>query len=111
MLPSAFYSMSAKTISTVTAPSSITPPSRSASITARSPLKTAPASGDPEAILFVEFAEEDQKLAWWGAGDAMQTREWAFDFRVGGRDVAEGKFHAATSDARINSAPNKLTVR
>lgn len=39
------------------------------------------------------FADEDQKLAWWGDGDRVQTREWAFDFRVGGRDVDEGKFH------------------
>src|SRR3954465_15154838 len=42
--------------------------------------------GDP-------FAEETQKLAWWGAGDAIEPGEWAFDFRVGGRDVAEGTFH------------------
>jgi uncharacterized protein YndB with AHSA1/START domain len=39
------------------------------------------------------FADEEQKLSWWGAGDAMEPREWSFDFRVGGRDVAEGKFH------------------
>ena len=39
------------------------------------------------------FAEEDQKRDWWGAGDAIEPGEWAFDFRVGGRDVAEGKFH------------------
>jgi uncharacterized protein YndB with AHSA1/START domain len=39
------------------------------------------------------FADEDQKLAWWGAGDAIEPGEWAFDFRVGGQDVAEGKFH------------------
>lgn len=39
------------------------------------------------------FAQEDHKRQWWGAGDAMEAREWAFDFRVGGRDVAEGKFH------------------
>src|SRR3954469_17278779 len=39
------------------------------------------------------FAEEEQKLAWWGAGDAIEPGEWVFDFRVGGRDVAEGKFH------------------
>ena len=39
------------------------------------------------------FAEEDQKLAWWGGGDAVKPIEWAFDFRVGGRDVAEGEFH------------------
>lgn len=39
------------------------------------------------------FALESEKLAWWGAGDAMSPREWVYDFRVGGRDVAEGKFH------------------
>src|SRR3954463_6877649 len=39
------------------------------------------------------FAEQDQKLAWWGAGDAIEPSEWAFDFRIGGRDVAEGTFH------------------
>jgi uncharacterized protein YndB with AHSA1/START domain len=39
------------------------------------------------------FADEAQKLAWWGAGDAVEPGEWAFDFRVGGRDVAEGRFH------------------
>jgi uncharacterized protein YndB with AHSA1/START domain len=39
------------------------------------------------------FADEQQKLAWWGAGDAIEPRAWAFDFHVGGRDVAEGKFH------------------
>jgi uncharacterized protein YndB with AHSA1/START domain len=39
------------------------------------------------------FAEEEQKLRWWGAGDAVEPGEWAFDFRVGGRDVAEGRFH------------------
>ena len=39
------------------------------------------------------FAVEDVKLAWWGAGDSIEPGEWAFDFRVGGRDIAEGKFH------------------
>jgi uncharacterized protein YndB with AHSA1/START domain len=39
------------------------------------------------------FADEDKKLQWWGAGDAMEPREWEFDFRVRGRDVAEGQFH------------------
>jgi uncharacterized protein YndB with AHSA1/START domain len=39
------------------------------------------------------FADEGQKLQWWGAGDAMEPLEWVFDFRVGGRDIAEGKFH------------------
>ncbi|MBV9592420.1 MAG: SRPBCC domain-containing protein [Actinobacteria bacterium] len=39
------------------------------------------------------FANEQEKLAWWGAGDAIEPGEWIFDFRIGGRDVAEGKFH------------------
>ncbi|MGV9712737.1 SRPBCC domain-containing protein [Gordonia sp. NPDC003424] len=39
------------------------------------------------------FAVEQEKLTWWGAGDAIEPGEWVFDFRVGGRDVAEGKFH------------------
>ncbi|MFC5502083.1 SRPBCC domain-containing protein [Lysinimonas soli] len=39
------------------------------------------------------FADEAQKLAWFGSDDAFDQGEWAFDFRVGGRDVAEGKFH------------------
>ncbi|MGO2520979.1 MAG: SRPBCC domain-containing protein [Microbacterium sp.] len=37
------------------------------------------------------FADEDQKRSWWG--DSVETREWSFDFRVGGRDIDEGKFH------------------
>lgn len=39
------------------------------------------------------FAKEEQKLEWFGDGDAFEPGEWAFDFRVGGRDVAEGRFH------------------
>ncbi len=39
------------------------------------------------------FADEDQKLGWWGDSDRVQSREWAFDFRVGGHDVDESKFH------------------
>ncbi|CAN5345731.1 SRPBCC family protein [soil metagenome] len=39
------------------------------------------------------FAEEDQKLVWFGAGASFEAGAWAFDFRVGGRDVAEGTFH------------------
>ena len=39
------------------------------------------------------FADESQKLSWWGAGDDAEAREWAFDFRVGGRDIAEAQFH------------------
>ena len=43
--------------------------------------------------VWAAFADEDEKLKWWGGGDAVEPSEWAFDFRVGGRDVAEGKFH------------------
>jgi uncharacterized protein YndB with AHSA1/START domain len=39
------------------------------------------------------FADETEKRGWWGDPDAFTEREWAFDFRVGGRDIAEGKFH------------------
>ena len=43
--------------------------------------------------VWAAFAEEDQKVAWFGTGDSYESGEWAFDFRVGGRDVAEGRFH------------------
>ena len=39
------------------------------------------------------FADEEQKRNWFGDADTFESREWAFDFRVGGRDVAEGTFH------------------
>lgn len=39
------------------------------------------------------FAQEDQKLDWFGSGGTFEAGEWAFDFRVGGRDIAEGTFH------------------
>ena len=42
--------------------------------------------------VWAAFADETEKLSWWGS-DALEHREWAFDFRVGGRDIAEGKFH------------------
>jgi uncharacterized protein YndB with AHSA1/START domain len=47
----------------------------------------------PAQRVWTAFADEADKLRWWGAGDAMEPREWSFDFRVGGRDVAEGSFH------------------
>lgn len=47
----------------------------------------------PCARVWNAFADEQEKLAWWGGGDAVEPSEWAFDFRIGGRDVAEGKFH------------------
>lgn len=39
------------------------------------------------------FADESQKRAWWGAGELATPGEWAFDFRVGGRDIAVSHFH------------------
>jgi len=47
----------------------------------------------PVARVWAAFADENEKLSWWGAGDAMEHRAWEFDFRIGGREVAEGKFH------------------
>lgn len=48
----------------------------------------------PVERVWAAFAEEDQKRAWFGADDSSyEPGEWAFDFRVGGRDVAEGRFH------------------
>lgn len=46
----------------------------------------------PERV-WAAFADEAQKRQWWGAGDAIEPLEWLFDFRLGGRDVAEGRFH------------------
>ncbi len=43
--------------------------------------------------VWAAFAEEEQKRSWFGRDDAYRAGEWAFDFRVGGRDVAEGRFH------------------
>jgi uncharacterized protein YndB with AHSA1/START domain len=43
--------------------------------------------------VWASFAEEDQKLDWFGTGDSFEMGEWSFDFRVGGIDVAEGAFH------------------
>jgi len=47
----------------------------------------------PVERIWTAFAQEDQKLQWFGAGAAIEPLEWVFDFRLGGRDVAEGKFH------------------
>jgi uncharacterized protein YndB with AHSA1/START domain len=47
----------------------------------------------PVERIWAAFAEEDQKLNWFGDADTFKRGEWVFDFRVGGRDVAEGKFH------------------
>ncbi|WP_305785321.1 SRPBCC domain-containing protein [Symbioplanes lichenis] len=47
----------------------------------------------PVEHVWAAFAEERRKRAWWGGGDAVEPAEWAFDFRPGGRDIAEGTFH------------------
>jgi uncharacterized protein YndB with AHSA1/START domain len=47
----------------------------------------------PVERVWAAFAEEEQKKEWFGGGDTWTSGEWVFDFRVGGRDVAEGKFH------------------
>ena len=47
----------------------------------------------PVERVWAAFAEEDQKLQWFGDASTFERGEWGFDFRVGGRDVAEGAFH------------------
>jgi uncharacterized protein YndB with AHSA1/START domain len=47
----------------------------------------------PVKRVWAAFAEEDQKRAWYGGGDIPERGKWVFDFRVGGRDVDEGRFH------------------
>ena len=47
----------------------------------------------PVARVWAAFAEEERRLDWFGTGEAYESGEWRFDFRVGGRDVAEGAFH------------------
>ncbi|MCR2762541.1 SRPBCC domain-containing protein [Microbacterium sp. zg.B48] len=47
----------------------------------------------PVATIWGAFSEEERKRAWFGDGDTFDRREWLFDFRVGGRDVDEAKFH------------------
>lgn len=48
----------------------------------------------PVSAVWAAFAEEDGKRGWFGGGvDWEDEREWHFDFRVGGTDVAVAKFH------------------
>lgn len=48
----------------------------------------------PVAEVWAAFAEEERKRDWFGRGDEREhVGEWVFDFRVGGRDVAESRFH------------------
>jgi Uncharacterized conserved protein len=39
------------------------------------------------------FAEEERKREWFGDGETFDRSAWAFDFRVGGRDIDEAEFH------------------
>lgn len=43
--------------------------------------------------LWQAFADADEKRAWMGDGDTFDRSAWEFDFRVGGRDVDEARFH------------------
>lgn len=47
----------------------------------------------PVGSVWRAFAEEDRKREWFGDGDTFDRSAWAFDFRVGGRDIDEAKFH------------------
>jgi len=47
----------------------------------------------PIADVWQAFADESRKRRWFGEDDSWAIGEWRFDFRVGGRDVAEGTFH------------------
>jgi uncharacterized protein YndB with AHSA1/START domain len=47
----------------------------------------------PVANVWRAFAEEDRKRDWFGDGAEFDRDEWVFDFRVGGRDIDEAKFH------------------
>ncbi len=54
------------------------------------------------------FAKEDQKPDWFGAGDTFEPGEWAFDLRVGGRDIAEGDVSRRSSpDVRGHVHPHR----
>ncbi|MGX5769546.1 SRPBCC domain-containing protein [Microbacterium trichothecenolyticum] len=47
----------------------------------------------PVGSVWQAFADGEQKRRWLSDGDAFEPGEWRFDFRVGGRDVDEAKFH------------------
>lgn len=48
----------------------------------------------PVADVWAAFAEPERRREWFGTGDGrVQVGVWEFDFRVGGRDVAESRFH------------------
>lgn len=39
------------------------------------------------------FSDEERKRDWFGDGGTFDRTAWAFDFRVGGRDIDEARFH------------------
>jgi uncharacterized protein YndB with AHSA1/START domain len=48
----------------------------------------------PVAQVWAAFAEPERKREWFGRGEGREhVGEWKFDFRVGGQDVAESRFH------------------
>ena len=47
----------------------------------------------PVEAVWQAFADGEQKRSWMGGSDEFEPRAWAFDFRVGGTDVDEAKFH------------------
>lgn len=47
----------------------------------------------PVARVWRAFSDGEQKRAWFGDGTGFDRSEWAFDFRVGGRDIDEARFH------------------
>ncbi|MFB7883690.1 SRPBCC domain-containing protein [Microbacterium sp. NPDC056057] len=47
----------------------------------------------PVTRVWQAFADGEQKRRWLSDGDAFESGEWTFDFRVGGRDIDEAKFH------------------
>lgn len=47
----------------------------------------------PTATVWLAFSDGQQKRNWFGDAGSFETREWVFDFRIGGRDVDEAQFH------------------
>jgi uncharacterized protein YndB with AHSA1/START domain len=45
------------------------------------------------ADLWNAFAVEARKREWFGGGQEWTPSEWRFDFRVGGMDIDEARFH------------------
>ncbi|MEU1971224.1 SRPBCC domain-containing protein [Microbacterium sp. NPDC019599] len=47
----------------------------------------------PVARVWQAFSDGEEKRGWLGDTDTFERGEWRFDFRVGGRDVDEARFH------------------